>query len=449
MKMFLSISFLLGIISTSLSQTVIPILIDSDMTLQLSESPYIATSSVTVSDGATLTIEPGVVVTFDNNIGLTINGKLKAIGGIGDSIRFTTSEAATQWNKISATNAKIEMDFTIIENAKGAISVYYDTLIIKNSRISNITGGDVIAVHYSDSVVIEDNILEGVLPSSKIDAIDCDGVEYCNISRNIFTNFEDDAIDIGTSANNVFINENIVINCDYGISVGENSNAIANRNVVYNSHGGLQTHSGATLTANHNTFYNCNYGIQSYHGGTANSGGIGVINNTIFSKSRLHDIVEQPTSELDVTYSCSDNELIDGEGNVLGDPLFVDTLLKDFHLQEGSICINAGDPSEPLDAQGNFVDMGAYEFEPSTNSVKNILNADVKVFPTIVDKEVTITTSSIQSLSVKISSLKGEILFSQKINSGERINMSHFPKGIYLINIKGDNLNRVVKIVKI
>ncbi len=58
-----------------------------------------------------------------------------------------------------------------------------------------------------------------------------------------------------------------------------------------------------------------------------------------------------------------------GNGNIDEDPLFVDPENNDFHLQEGSPCINAGDPNWPRDPDNTIVDMGAYYFGPEINEI--------------------------------------------------------------------------------
>jgi hypothetical protein len=48
--------------------------------------------------------------------------------------------------------------------------------------------------------------------------------------------------------------------------------------------------------------------------------------------------------------------------NIFMDPLFADTLNRDFHLTENSPCIDAGDPNSPFDPDNTIADMGAYYF---------------------------------------------------------------------------------------
>ncbi len=49
--------------------------------------------------------------------------------------------------------------------------------------------------------------------------------------------------------------------------------------------------------------------------------------------------------------------------NIFSDPLFVDPSNNDFHLSEGSPCIDAGDPNSPPDPDGTIADMGRFYYE--------------------------------------------------------------------------------------
>ncbi len=66
-------------------------------------SPYQVQGNITVHADSVLNIDPGVVVDFQGNYGLTVNGLLDAIGAETDSIHFTRSNG--NWSGITFQNA--------------------------------------------------------------------------------------------------------------------------------------------------------------------------------------------------------------------------------------------------------------------------------------------------------------------------------------------------------
>ncbi len=99
--------------------------IDADMTLiNRVEDPllpdYIASSNVTVN--ATLTIEPGVRIVFEDDKGMSINtgGALIAVGSSAENIIFTgVQQEVGYWKglEIESNDAKNELTFSVIEYA--------------------------------------------------------------------------------------------------------------------------------------------------------------------------------------------------------------------------------------------------------------------------------------------------------------------------------------------
>ena len=71
-------------------------------TWTVSGSPYLIQGNINVPADSTLTIEPGVQVSFQGGYGLTVNGLLEAVGTEADSIRFT---AVSWWNGVTFNNA--------------------------------------------------------------------------------------------------------------------------------------------------------------------------------------------------------------------------------------------------------------------------------------------------------------------------------------------------------
>jgi hypothetical protein len=69
--------------------------------------------------------------------------------------------------------------------------------------------------------------------------------------------------------------------------------------------------------------------------------------------------VEGGEAAIHIDNNC---EVIWLEGNIDENPLFIDPDNGDYHLQPDSPCIDAGDPSSPLDPDGTTSDMGALYF---------------------------------------------------------------------------------------
>jgi len=64
---------------------------------------------------------------------------------------------------------------------------------------------------------------------------------------------------------------------------------------------------------------------------------------------------------IDATFSNFEED-VEGEGNLMLDPLFEDPDNGDYHLTEDSPCIDAGDPESSEDPDGTRADMGAFYF---------------------------------------------------------------------------------------
>lgn len=71
----------------------------ANQTWTLAESPIPVCNNLTIGTGATLTIEAGVVVKFEQGVGLTVadGGRLVAVGNATNRIRFTKADDATGW----------------------------------------------------------------------------------------------------------------------------------------------------------------------------------------------------------------------------------------------------------------------------------------------------------------------------------------------------------------
>jgi hypothetical protein len=71
-----------------------------DTTWTVAGGPYILSNNVTVASGVTLTLEPGVIVRFNQGLGMTVQGRLLAEGTAENPIVFTRNAGAATWDQI-------------------------------------------------------------------------------------------------------------------------------------------------------------------------------------------------------------------------------------------------------------------------------------------------------------------------------------------------------------
>ena len=116
----------------------------------LANSPYLIEGDITVPEGETLTIEPGVVVEFQYWYKLTVNGDLQAVGTNIQQIVFTSTPhgpGEPAWAGIDLINTmgNCRFEYCIIENGHsmsanpndrgGAINILNSSPTIKNCTL--------------------------------------------------------------------------------------------------------------------------------------------------------------------------------------------------------------------------------------------------------------------------------------------------------------------------
>ena len=85
------------------------------------------------------------------------------------------------------------------------------------------------------------------------------------------------------------------------------------------------------------------------------------VNNSIIWNNQYSGFNFYNGGYADVTYTNTQDYFV-GDGNISQDPYFVNPNLGNYHLQETSPCIDAGDPNSPFDPDGTITDMGTYYF---------------------------------------------------------------------------------------
>lgn len=114
------------------AQTNVSGFINANTTWTLAGSPYIVIGNALLSQGFTLTIDPGVVVKFGTNNALQIDGQLIAIGTPSQRIVFTSNQANPQpgdWAKLHFSDFSTDAVYNAAgDYVSGTILKYCDVL---------------------------------------------------------------------------------------------------------------------------------------------------------------------------------------------------------------------------------------------------------------------------------------------------------------------------------
>jgi len=187
-----------------------------------------------------------------------------------------------------------------------------------------------------------------------------------------------------------------------GISCTDSSILLKNSQIIYNNSiysgaGGLNFQHSTdiiknVLVAHNNAVYGggvyCGFDIDEFHPSfesvtiannhaDTEAGGVycydsspSLVNTIISDNSGNFGIYVNGTGDPAIEYSDLFNN---DSGNYYGcslgigcievNPLFVDATNGDYHLTSNSSCIDAGDPSFPLDPDGTITDMGAFYYD--------------------------------------------------------------------------------------
>jgi hypothetical protein len=232
--------------------------IDDDTTWIPAESPYMVVGNIKISAGATLTIQPGVTVMFQENIRaetgfyIRVDGTLTAQGTATAPIVFTSENKAFRWGGIvymdiskdwdEDTSTGCIIDHCIIEYA-GNSTIYGTAAITTFSAQPYLANS---TIRYTPSIgIAATDILFAQSPSGQLRIVanhihnHAEGirlaVEGALIENNYFID-NSQAMVIQTSSNNIIVRNNTIVNTQRdiqgdGINVSldddDNDNGIA------------------------------------------------------------------------------------------------------------------------------------------------------------------------------------------------------------------------------
>jgi predicted outer membrane repeat protein len=266
--------------------------ITSDTTWTEANSPYIVTSNVLVSEGVTLTIEPGVVVKFESGKAMQIDGELIARGTEGEPIVFTSNQASPapgDWGGIifsdSSVNATYDaegnylsgcimqycrVEYTGVVNTS-PVRIVSSFLFIDHCDIADSAGSYIYVDGGSARITNNTMVRSGGVRSHESTVI---------ISGNTIANGSG-GISIGDST--ALINGNAIINTvGYGVHAVESAGTISGNIITNSSSRGIWankctlTISGNIISNNLDTAIYAEYGELTINGNiiTNNSAGL-------------------------------------------------------------------------------------------------------------------------------------------------------------------------------
>jgi hypothetical protein len=222
-------------------------IITSDTTWTKANSPYSLTGPTAVGEGATLTIEAGTTVNF-NDYYIVVNGTLRARGSSTDQIhlnggQITFTSVSNSWNEQTDSGSIIEN--TVLNSE---IKINNASPKIDNSSVNapiSVSGSSVISnnIIKSDVSVLEGSpeILNNVVTGQIKTYLGKNAGFMPVISHNIITGGGIACYGGNNYGGYAFISDNIISGCQTGILGGD---GIIERNYIFNNNVGIEIQNG-------------------------------------------------------------------------------------------------------------------------------------------------------------------------------------------------------------
>ena len=363
-------------------------------TWTIANSPYHVLGEITIPDGETLSIEPGVEVVFMGHHKFNVQGRLLAVGSQHDPILFTAEDKTAGWHGVRFINTPGTNDTSKIvhcsfkygkantgsgyDRCGGAIFIRgVDKVFVSSSLFEyNMTSGEVgstggpgVCIFYGSPTVTKSTFIhnDGTLGSAG--AIKVDFTSNAVISNNIISNNTSSwgTIICGYQSDNQptisgnIISNNVATVAAGGILIYSSAKPRIENNIIFNnqapSGGGIYclTNANPVLINNTIAYNSAGSGGGIYY--DSNSDGI-CINNILFGNtaSTGNQVYLLDNASDPIFAYCDIQNGVNGfggsgsgsnysglyENNIDSDPLFLPVPVGKYILSNYSQCIGAG-----------------------------------------------------------------------------------------------------------
>lgn len=372
------------------------------------------TGNITINNGITLTINPGVFIEFQGYYSIDVKGRIVALGTETDSVKFDIipDSIGRGWNGIifnntSTTNDTSKFEYCRISNSKrevkgGVFFIYYYSKVsfsnclfsdnlIRNSN--SYEGGGVIFIDHSNIKVHKCKFFNNGIASN----------HWGNRGGAIYSYYSSLVVE-----NSIFYNNGSGSSVGGAIAFTKGSGRMVNCLFYSNS----SSSGGGALYGDYGfngKVINCTFvNNQSTVGGNFGGGAIYIfgnyglcninITNTILWQNTSNQIFIDDSKAV-IQYSCVENptnsiRTYDGgtlnymENNLYVDPKFKDISTNNFNIESSSLLINAGIPdttalgilkydlNDSLRICNNRIDIGAYEYQQEPDP-RIVISSDI------------------------------------------------------------------------
>jgi hypothetical protein len=432
-------------------------------------SPYYIEGHLTVENGETLEIEPGVRIGIRGPYQLNVEGAVDAKGSADHPIMFTASNPNIYWDGIEFDDTPIGNDSSLFDNcifryahalgsipanSGGAIlTINFNKISITNS-LFEFNKADISSPPYTPSggaigIINSSPLIQKCIFRNNKAEDAAAIVAYDNaspvISNCLFHNNQaaSDAgvIEFNTNSNGIIINNTFADNhaANGGaIQVKSNSSPMFINNIFWGNEASTSGNQVQIEDASSQPgFYYCDI-----EGGQADFGGVAFTGNYLF--------------------------------NIEEDPLFDSNGDYPYALQVGTPCYNAGTPDTSSWFYSEYlpetclmgieriydgrIEMGAYELLfTGIHNPDNYDNSDLKIYPNPTSGQFTIEFTANETAVVLVEIVNG---IGQQVWKSEELvptngtftldkDLTELPEGIYYCRIQTENKTITKKIIKV